>query len=277
MRAQGNSFLLHVTVLKTIEEELQNTGQVLNTFTEKSVQYPVDQFIWLIYDQKSAVWYLRFWNRDGSSAKACGNGTRCAAHILYRLGYVGSEVLFQGPIGPLRALIEEQTPNTSETFQTVTVCQGEGRFVSLQAIKKLFTQAEWEYFKETKKKEGYLRGVDIGNLHMVVLGARDPVSSIQAYEEHRSSQRKYFYGYHGINISYVGYSTSKKATIATWEKGVGPTLSCGSAACAALMVLAERYSIDKVTLQFPGGPITVTYCIKEGYCHTAPSYYSHSL
>ncbi|WP_129591912.1 hypothetical protein [Holospora curviuscula] len=279
MEAQGNSFLVQITPFKTLEEAFSCTREVLENFFSVHSRYPSDQFVQLIYTDETHLWHLRFWNRDGSSAEACGNGTRSATHLLSRLGYIKSEIEFQGPVGPLKAYVNSKEPHTNQASQTITVCQGKGRLLSIESIKKSFTQEMWQ---NVIKEGEHICGVDLGNLHLIIIGYQDPVSYIRAYDEAWRNLRKNSYDSAGVNISYVRCVDLQKKNpepvlIATWERGVGPTLSCGSASCAAFIVLAEHYLLDQIPFQFPGGTIVVRQCSRKKYWHSALSSYHCSV
>ncbi|ETZ04869.1 diaminopimelate epimerase [Holospora undulata HU1] len=280
MRSQGNSFLLRITFSENVEKAFCLTQSVLELFFSLCSVCPVDQFIELICDNETTRWHIRFWNCNGTVAKACGNGTRCAAHLLYRLGYCGAKMTFHGPVGLLNTSIEMGMPFCDEgdkkvqnLFQDVSVHQGKGRGISLKFAEKNFSKKEWEYFKQN---DSYIGGVDVGNFHLIIIGKEDPFLYVRFYHEqfkkNLSTYRENFF-----NISYVRYKTSGNADISTWERGVGPTLACGSAACAALVALRKIYPISQVRLYFPGGPISVFYCEKKGYEHKASSVYERCV
>jgi diaminopimelate epimerase len=48
--------------------------------------------------------------------------------------------------------------------------------------------------------------------------------------------------------------------VRTWERGVGMTLACGTAACAAAVAAMRKKLTDrKVVVTVPGGPLTVEW------------------
>ncbi len=49
-------------------------------------------------------------------------------------------------------------------------------------------------------------------------------------------------------------------TVKTWERGVGITKACGTAACAAAVAAMRKKLTDKrVTVTLPGGPLTIEW------------------
>ncbi|MFM8236377.1 MAG: diaminopimelate epimerase [Actinomycetota bacterium] len=61
------------------------------------------------------------------------------------------------------------------------------------------------------------------------------------------------------NVHFVRVEDPATITMHIWERGVGPTLSCGSGACAAAAAAHARGLVgDTVTVRVPGGELTVT-------------------
>jgi diaminopimelate epimerase len=62
------------------------------------------------------------------------------------------------------------------------------------------------------------------------------------------------------NIS-LAHATARAAlTVKTWERGVGLTRACGTAACAAAIAAMRKQLVDKrVTVTLPGGPMIVEW------------------
>ena len=53
---------------------------------------------------------------------------------------------------------------------------------------------------------------------------------------------------------------ARALTVKTWERGVGLTRACGTAACAAAIAAMRKQLVDKrVTVTLPGGPMIVEW------------------
>lgn len=266
LHSQGNRFI--VALASKIFSDALNIDAVLEQFRKLNTIYPCDQWIYVYPLSIEPFWAIQFWNSDGSRALACGNGTRCAAHLLHQLKLGDASLSIKGPVGLLHAVV---SPKTS-THAEVTVFQGAGKLLLTQKIQHTFCPHAWQFLCD---HTAYMQAVDMGNLHLVLLGPDDPIHIIQTY--HKLFGERYIshppkaHIFSG-NISYVRVNpATQEADVATWENGVGPTQACGSAACAALVTMRSQNGRFALTLHFPGG-IIETYD-DEGCWHSANSYY----
>jgi diaminopimelate epimerase len=95
----------------------------------------------------------------------------------------------------------------------------------------------------------------LGNPHIVLF--QPPVPFHQAAKElstHPSLKD-------GANVSFVTPSEENTFHVQVWERGVGPTLACGTAACAvAASAVHERLARPNqpILIHLPGGILQVT-------------------
>ena len=62
------------------------------------------------------------------------------------------------------------------------------------------------------------------------------------------------------NISAVQVLSPNHVKMVVWERGVGLTLACGSAACAAVVAGVERETLARqCTVEVPGGSLSIDY------------------
>jgi diaminopimelate epimerase len=73
------------------------------------------------------------------------------------------------------------------------------------------------------------------------------------------------------NISIAAVTARDAITVRTWERGVGLTRACGTAACAAAVAAMRRKLTDrKVTVTLPGGPLVVEWRADNHVWMTGP-------
>ncbi|HRQ63994.1 MAG TPA: diaminopimelate epimerase, partial [Xanthomonadaceae bacterium] len=64
----------------------------------------------------------------------------------------------------------------------------------------------------------------------------------------------------GVNVGFVERVASDHLRLRVFERGVGETLACGSAACAAAAVLVQRGEAGShVAVELPGGTIDIDW------------------
>ena len=68
------------------------------------------------------------------------------------------------------------------------------------------------------------------------------------------------------NISFAQVLSPDRIRLRVWERGVGATLACGSAACATL-VAAQRRGLAgrEAAVELPGGELTILWRAEDGH------------
>ena len=75
---------------------------------------------------------------------------------------------------------------------------------------------------------------------------------------------------HKANVSFAQVTARDAVKLRVWERGVGITLACGSAACATLVAAARLGLTDrKARIALPGGELTVEWRESDGRVLTA--------
>jgi len=205
-------------------------------------------------DPASAA-FVRIYNNDGSEAGACGNGTRCVAD---RLARTGAEAV------------------TIETKAGLIACERLGARV--WRVDMGAPRLAWDEIPlarevaDTRKVDLALGGVaDFGPASVVNMGnphaifwvgdvAAIPLESVgPRFETHPLFPQK-------ANISFAQVLARDAIAVRVWERGVGVTLGCGSAACATL-VAAARLGLTgrEARIGLPGGELTIEW--REGDGH----------
>ncbi len=68
------------------------------------------------------------------------------------------------------------------------------------------------------------------------------------------------------NISFAQVLAPDRIRLKVWERGVGATLACGSAACATLVAASRRgLSLREAAVELPGGELTIAWRRQDGH------------
>ncbi|MEL6967398.1 MAG: diaminopimelate epimerase [Pseudomonadota bacterium] len=190
-------------------------------------------------------------NNDGSEAEACGNGTRCVASWLAaELGR--SELVLRSVAGTLPARI---FPDGQ-----VSVVMGVPRFAWDQIPLS-------EEFADTRGIELQVGPIDdpilhtpsvanIGNPH-AIFWVEQPVESYDLARFGSMLEHHPLFP-EAANISIAQVVSNEALIMRTWERGVGLTLACGSAACAAAACAARKgLTGRRVSVRQPGGVLDI--------------------
>ncbi|WP_341760030.1 diaminopimelate epimerase [Candidatus Endowatersipora endosymbiont of Watersipora subatra] len=209
-------------------------------------------------------------NANGSKADTCGNGIRCVVRWLHeKTGDVHFSFEIKGRF--IDANIRDD--------KLISVNMGKARTQWNEIpLVKPFTDTRFIKVKVgpvNKEILCTLSVVNIGNPHAIFWIKKDLFSfelkKLGPLLEHHSVFPE------GANISAAKVIDESEVMIRTWERGVGLTLACGSAACAAA-VCAARIGLTgrKVLVNVTGGHLEIDWKENNYVVMTGPSEYEFS-
>jgi len=186
-------------------------------------------------------------NADGSIAEMCGNGLRCVVKHLAE-GSSASPVPKELSVVTGAGTLVSQLDWEGTQVSRITVAMGPAK---LEA-KQLPNGGPF-----IDKEIGGVRGtaVSMGNPHLVLLDTPPERAGElgAALEVHPLFEQR-------TNVSFCKPRPEGGLRVAVWERGVGLTLACGTAACASVVAhaLAGRAPFDAwVPVQLPGGILEI--------------------
>lgn len=195
---------------------------------------------------------MQILNADGSEAEMCGNGIRCFARFLADLdgSGVGMSWRVETPAGVI-------IPKLLEGCQ-ITVDMGEP---ILEPAGVPTTIASGHPLADAELEVDGLRlqvaAVGMGNPHAVVQVSDTASVDLErlgpALEQHPAFPAR-------TNVHFVAVESPDRLRVRVWERGAGPTLACGTGACATLVATHLRGACErKATVELPGGPLQISW------------------
>lgn len=207
----------------------------------------------------SGSYEMRMFNTDGTQAEMCGNGMRCAARLAYELYHPGGcfTMVSGGKLYPI-AHQEPIAPGV-ETFCVdiaIATCSQDfllsaDRFVG-KRIEALDSQLYFTY-------------LNLGNPHIIALCDEIDLDRLSSLGERVKKLSMIFPN--GVNVSMMKYIDDQKIFVATYERGVGLTPSCGTAmtaSCTAATLLGVCRDSRKVEVRNRGGMVYCVTIFEEG-------------
>ena len=193
--------------------------------------------------------FVRILNNDGSESGACGNGTRCVAWILMKDD--PRDVIF---VETVRGKLECRRDGD----WSFTVDMGEPLLAAAQiplADKNADTRHVTLDFDIPALT--HFAAVNMGNPHAVFF-----VDDVEGYALEQNGVRL---EHHPLfperaNISLAHVVSHDHVILKVWERGVGLTQACGSAACATAVAAARLgLTARKVRITLPGGDLFIEW------------------
>ena len=208
-----------------------------------------DQLI-IIKKNKEIDASLEFYNSDGSTSGACGNGTRCIANFLSKENNQ-KEITVWTSSGLLKSKILGN--NLVETEIGIPKTNWE----EIPLSRKLDTQdLKIEIIDKNNNKHIGGVAVNVGNPHIIFF-----VNDIESFdlkkigpeiENHELFPEK-------CNVTLAKVVNKNLIKIKVWERGAGLTKACGTAACATVVTGDIKKLVDKTTdIEFALGKLTIS-------------------
>ena len=205
----------------------------------------------LIYIKKNRIIdaSLEFYNSDGSSSGACGNGTRCVAYLLSKENNKNEiEVLTSS--GNLKSKIFENKIVETKIGIPKTKWNEIPISKNLDTVNlniKILDKNNREFIGGT--------AINVGNPHVIFcvnnLDDFDIKKVGPEIENHNLFPEKC-----NVTIAKIINESLIKANV--WERGAGPTKACGTAACAtAVAGKINGLTGSKTEIEFMLGKISI--------------------
>lgn len=264
MNGLGNDFV----VIDGRERRVDLTDAVVRAIADRDQGIGCDQLIVIDAGVDGADAAMRIWNHDGGEVDACGNATRCVAQLLMDERGV-ERVAIDTNAGRLIC-----APGGDGL---VTVDMGSPRF-------------DWEQIPlaermDTRTLDLRLGPIDdpvlygpsavnVGNPHCIFFV--DDVSRHQLdkfgpmVENHMLFPER-------ANVSLVEIVSPTSFRQRVWERGVGITRACGTAACASVPAAARRAMASRnVDVELDGGILHIEWRESDDHIYmTGPTQFDY--
>ncbi|MCE3249990.1 MAG: dapF [Geminicoccaceae bacterium] len=256
MQGLGNDFV----ILDRRSGKLSLSAAQIRRIADRRQGVGCDQLLCLDPSERADV-FMRVFNADGSEVGACGNGTRAVARLMME------------ERGGNRALIETAAGVLTVTagIQGYTVDMGRPRFGwdEIPLARPMDTSALELGLGPLERPVA----VNLGNPHAVFfvddaeavpLGELGPALETDPLFPERA------------NIGVAEVRGPRALRLRVWERGVGLTSACGTAACAALVAAARRGLTERsAEVVLDGGTLRITWSEADRVLMTGPA--SHSF
>lgn len=188
--------------------------------------------------------FMRIYNPDGTEAQACGNGTRCVAHMWMREN--------------------KRTACVIETMAGLLAC----RMVEndMVQVDMGVPRLNWDQIPLAEERDtlnlgvGLMSGglnnpvaVNMGNPHTVFF--TDDVKKVDVAGLGPQVERHVLFPQR-TNVEFAQIMGPGKIRVRVWERGTGITQACGSGACATIVAAVRRGLTErKAEIVLDGGSL----------------------
>lgn len=252
MQATGNDFIL----VRASSQE-KDWPAIAQQACERHLGIGADGLI-LILPSRDADVAMRIFNPDGSEAEMCGNGIRCLAKEVVEEGIAqpkDGRISVETPAGVLTAALQGE----NGIVETVRVGMGRPR-IEAGAI-PVATEADGPVIDLPLEVGGLalsLTCLSMGNPHAVHFISTSvsnfPLAEIgPLVERHPIFPRR-------TNFEVARVNRRNAIDVRVWERGAGPTLACGTGACAVAVAARLHGLADNIVdITLPGGVLSIEW------------------
>ena len=191
--------------------------------------------------------YYRVFNADGSEAEQCGNGMRCIAALVHeRRGAKHGPLTLDSPAGSLQArvlpggavMVEMGRPNF------------EPQSLPFDAPER---RASYEMHIDGERYE--FGAVSLGNPHAVLHVHSVEAASVEYIGRALQASPRFP---KRVNVGFMQVIDHAHIRLRVFERGTGETQSCGTGACAAVVIGRDLGVLGpEVEVRVPGGTLSV--------------------
>lgn len=199
-----------------------------------------------------------YYNSDGSRGEMCGNGIRCFAKFVYEKGIVNKDAFTVETLAGIKTL----WLNTENgKVVSVKVKMGKAVFDAEKIPVDLPKEKILEETIEIDGKSIVFSSLLVGVPHTVIIVDQLEKMDINGIgseiEKHKIFPKK-------TNVNFIEIVSPEKIKIATWERGAGRTLGCGTGSCASVVIGHVLGKLkENVEVQTEGGFLEVA--LQEDY------------
>lgn len=208
--------------------------------------------------RRGAHTFMRIHNVDGTESEACGNATRCMAHLMFEES--GSDFLLIETLGGLLQCTKTDDGQISVTLGPISM--------DWQDV-PLAEAADTAHLPLTNGPLSDGAALNLGNPHVVFLVPDFDAIDIPAVASAIASNALLP---QGANVGVAQVIDERTLRLQVWERPGMLTEACGTGACAAAFVARLRGSVtsDTVTVNLPGGTLRIELLADNRAVMTGP-------
>ena len=223
----GNDFVM----IDAVEHDLQgrDIASLSRDVCDREKGIGADGLLLLV--KQGEMFGMRMFNPDGSEAEMCGNGIRCVARLAQKYITERNFTLFSGGRlfeisvdGELRKDVSAYGVEIPITLDGPDFAMlGEGQTLREQILPELDAELRFT-------------ALNLGNPHIVARCEKIDLTQLETLGEKVKHLPTLFPN--GVNVSLFEVLSEERIFVATYERGAGITLSCGTAMTASTTAAA---------------------------------------
>tara|TARA_Y100001968_G_scaffold227782_1_gene210554 strand:- start:2641 stop:3516 length:876 start_codon:yes stop_codon:yes gene_type:complete len=249
----GNDFIIIDCRELNIPIINKNSEHLIKQMCDRHFGIGSDGIITIMRSESDCFVKMGIFNSDGSEAEMCGNGIRCLIKFLYdnKEIQIDQIIRIETLAGEIIAYVNKNN--------LVNVNMGRPTFKPSE-IPTTLTVGSYgipEGKINLDDNEYRVCSVGMGNPHLIVLVDNHIRIKLNDWG-HILEHSPYFPS--KTNVHFVHIENHKRLNVLVWERGSGPTLACGTGACACLVATSKLgLSAKAADVSLPGGILSISW------------------
>ena len=250
----GNDFIIFDARGNDLDNLLsENKADYIQHLCNRNFGIGADGIILILESKNKSFVRMKIYNSDGSEPEMCGNGIRCLIAFLNDNKEIKNMSII--PIETKAGLISTSINGK----ECIKVNMGEPILSPPKIPTKLLMNnlSVPNGVITINDQKLTIYAASMGNPHMIVL-----VKDIEdiPFEEWGRNLEKHSLFPNYTNVHFVELIDKSNIRIKVWERGCGPTLACGTGACACLVVTSKLgKTLDRANVYLPGGKLEIEW------------------
>ncbi|WP_040948583.1 diaminopimelate epimerase [Gorillibacterium massiliense] len=262
MQGLGNDFIIVYG-----EERLpDNAGEMAVRLCDRHFGIGADGLVFILPSDK-ADGMMRIINSDGSEPEQCGNAIRCVAKYMYDNGIAAHDAMTIETIG---AGVQNVQMTVEKGKATAVRVDMGSPILDAKEVPTVLTGGPIVAEPiAAGGREFQFTAVSMGNPHCVIFAEDADELDLADFgpklEVSPLFPRK-------TNVEFVSVRSRQHLNMRVWERGAGPTLACGTGACATLVAAVLNGLTDRAaTVTLPGGNLFIQWAEDGRVYMTGPA------
>ena len=255
----GNDFIIIDARANNLDSLFsKNKDNIIEHLCDRNFGIGADGVILILESKNKCLVRMKIFNSDGSEPEMCGNGIRCLIAFLNDNNEIkdNSEIPIETKAGLILTSIDGNN--------YIRVNMGEPilspKDIPTKLLMNKLTVPNGMITIDDQNLNVY--AASMGNPHMIVFVNNIdeiPFDHWGKYlEKHKSFPND-------TNVHFVQLIDQSNIKVKVWERGCGPTLACGTGACACLVVTSKLgKTLNNANVYLPGGKLEVEWPNQSG-------------
>ena len=255
----GNDFIIFDDRGNNLDKLFsENKDDIIQQLCNRNFGIGADGIILILESNNKSFVRMKIFNSDGSEPEMCGNGIRCLIAFLNDNNEIKEtfEIPVETKAGQILTSIDRN--------KNIKVNMGEPILSPEDIPTKLLLNNSTVANGTITINDQILNvyAASMGNPHMIVF-----VNNIEEipFKDWGRYLEKHNTFPNDTNVHFVELIDKSNIKVKVWERGCGPTLACGTGACACLVVTSKLgKTLNNANVYLPGGKLEIYWPNQEG-------------